>query len=290
METAAIQNRDQAGDEVAMVPFSARHLPGAHKLSLDLRWPYRLDDWAFAIELGQGFVLERQGEVLGTAAWFPYGDTCATIGMIIVADSVQGRGYGARLMDALLAAAGPRTILLNATPEGQALYLRRGFRPVGTIHQHQGVVPATFEAASTADIVRPMVPEDFDAMLRRDREATGFERRPLLERLLDVGEADVLRRDGEVAGYAVSRVWGRGHVVGPVVAPTPQDARLLIEAALSRLRGRFVRIDTDVETGLSPWLAEIGLLQVSDALVMVLGQMPPTGPARVFALSNQSLN
>ena len=60
METAAIQNRDQAGDEVAMVPFSARHLPGAHKLSLDLRWPYRLDDWAFAIELGQGFVLERQ--------------------------------------------------------------------------------------------------------------------------------------------------------------------------------------------------------------------------------------
>lgn len=272
-----------------MVPFTDRHLAGAHKLSMDLRWPYRIEDWAFALDLGQGFVLERDGEVIATAVWFPYGETSATIGMIIVSGEAQGRGYGARLMDALLEAAGSRTILLNATPEGQALYLRRGFEPVGTIHQHQGTL-STPVPAPPLDAVRPMAPADMEAVARLDREATGFERGPLLESLLRVGEAQVLLQGGEVAGYVVSRVWGRGHVVGPVVAPTPEGARLLIEAALSRLEGRFVRIDTEVSTGLSPWLVEIGLPQVSDALVMVRGTMPASGPARVFALSNQSLN
>ncbi len=272
-----------------MVPFSTRHLAGAHKLSLDLRWPYRLEDWAFALHLGRGFVLERGSEVVGTAAWFPYGETCATVGMIIVSGEIQGRGYGAKLLDALLAAAGPRTVLLNATPEGQALYARRGFVPAGTIHQHQGV-PSRPIAAPPSSVVRPIAAGDIEAVLRLDREATGFERRPLLERLLETGEAQVLLEGGGLAGYVVSRVWGRGHVVGPVVAPTSEGARRLIEAALSRLEGCFVRLDTEVGTGLSPWFEAIGLPQVSDALVMVRGTMPPTGPARVFALSNQSLN
>jgi hypothetical protein len=75
-----------------------------------------------------------------------------------------------------------------------------------------------------------------------------------------------------------------------VVAQTPPEARLLIEAALARLEGCFVRIDTAATDELSPWLEEIGLSLVSDALTMVRGTLPPTGPARVFALSNQSFN
>ncbi|MGJ4888498.1 GNAT family N-acetyltransferase [Bradyrhizobium sp. HKCCYLRH3099] len=288
MKTADIRDRVTAADDVSLVPFSAHHLPGALKLSQEMRWPYRIEDWAFALQLGEGFVLERDGEVVGTAAWFPYGEDCATMGMIIVSGAAQGRGYGARLMDRLLSVAGARTVLLNSTEEGQLLYSRRGFRPAGTIHQHQG--PAGQFEAPPLDVVRPMVASDVAAVARLDREATGFERRPLLERLLEVGEADVLLQTGEVAGYAIARLFGRGHVIGPVVAPTADAARLLILAALSRLQGCFVRIDTAAETGLSAWLETIGLAQVSDALTMVRGTMPPSGPSRVFALSNQSLN
>ena len=75
-----------------------------------------------------------------------------------------------------------------------------------------------------------------------------------------------------------------------MVAEEASEARLLIEAALSRLQGCFVRIDTAAIAELSPRLEEIGLSQVSDALTMVRGTLPPTGPARVFALSNQSFN
>ncbi|KMO20179.1 GCN5 family acetyltransferase [Methylobacterium platani JCM 14648] len=254
-----------------------------------MAWPYRIEDWDFALGLGRGFALERDGAVLGTAALFPCGEAHATVGMIIVAKAAQGRGYGTRLVRALLEAAGSRSILLNSTPEGRALYERHGFVPVGTLLQHQGPYTAP-AAAAPDDRVRAMGPADRDAVLRLDRAATGLDRRPLVEALVAAGEGVVLLRDGAPAGYAIARAFGRGHVIGPVVAGTEPEARRLIEAALAGLAGRFVRIDTAADTGLSPWLAGIGLPRTGDALTMVRGTLPPAGAMRVFALSNQSLN
>ncbi|AWN50212.1 GNAT family N-acetyltransferase [Methylobacterium terrae] len=254
-----------------------------------MAWPYRIEDWDFALRLGRGFVLERDGGVVGTAALFPYGESHATVGMIIVAKAAQGRGYGTRLVAALIEAAGPRSILLNSTPEGRALYERYGFVPAGTLRQHQG--PFTAQVPPLPDDrVRAMVPADLGAVLRLDRAATGLDRRPLVEALAAAGDGFVLLRDGAPAGYAISRPFGRGHVVGPVVAGDAAEARRLIAAALARLDGRFVRVDTSTESGLSSWLTGIGLPQTGDALTMVRGTLPPAGPMRVFALSNQSLN
>lgn len=287
MQAASVPQARPDADNVLLQPFTEKHLAGAHKLSVDLRWPFRLEDWAFALTVGRGFILERDGAVIGSAVWFPYGETHASVGMIIVTDAEQGRGYGARLLDKLLEAAEGRSILLNATPEGRGLYERRGFRPIGTIEQRQGVLPGRHETPHES-IVRPMRAEDFEAVLRLDREATGRERTPMMRALVEAGETFVSLADGQPTGYAISRTFGRGHVVGPVVATDPEAARALIEAALSRLQGRFVRIDPPADTGLSPWLDEIGLPEVSDALTMVRGMIEPAGPARLFALANQS--
>ena len=132
MTTAATQAGEREHEDVALVPFARAHLEGALKLSQEMSWPYLLKDWEFALQLGRGFVVTSAGAVVGTALWWPYGDTHASAGMIIVSKAVQGRGYGARLMDALLAAARPRIITLNSTAEGMALYERRGFGPIGS--------------------------------------------------------------------------------------------------------------------------------------------------------------
>ncbi|MFE1597729.1 GNAT family N-acetyltransferase [Methylobacterium sp. ID0610] len=287
MEAATRTHARPEAGEVSLVPFTEKHLAGAHKLSLDLRWPFRLEDWAFALTVGQGYILERDGAVIGSAVWFPYGETHASVGMIIVTGAEQGRGFGALLFDKLLEAAKGRSILLNATPEGRGLYERRGFRPIGKIEQRQGVLPGRHQAPPE-DLVRAMRPEDFETVAALDRAATGRERTAMLRRLVDAGETFVSFTDGRPTGYAISRLFGRGHVVGPVVAQDPAEARALIEAALSRLEGRFVRIDPPADTGLSLWLDEIGLPEVSDALTMVLGENEPAGPARLFALANQS--
>jgi GNAT superfamily N-acetyltransferase len=277
-------------DDRVLVPFAKAHLEGALALSQEMAWPYRLEDWDFALQLGQGFVLQNSGVVIGTALWWGYGEAHASAGMIIVAKSAQGRGYGARLMDALLAAANPRTIALNSTAEGLALYERRGFARVGVVHQHQGIPKERCEAPPPS-LVRSMAPSDFEAIARLDREATGWERRQMLHRLAQIGDGHVLLRDGMPRGYAICRAFGRGHVIGPVVAESPTDARALIEAALGRLGRVFVRVDTASTSQIGEWLEGIGLQQAGDATTMVLGpQAPATGPARMFALANQSFN
>jgi predicted GNAT family N-acyltransferase len=276
---------------VVLVPFATEHLEGALQLSQEMSWPYRLEDWAFALELGHGFVLRNgAGALIATAAWWPYGEDHASAGMIIVAKAAQGHGHGSRLMDALLAAAHPRTITLNSTAEGLALYERRGFVRIGVIQQHQGV-PHGRHQAPPASLVRAMAPSDVEAVARLDRQATGWARRQMVDRLIQAGDGHVLVRDGEPRGYAISRRFGRGHVIGPVVAQSAADARALIEAALARLGQSFVRVDTAATTQLGDWLESIGLLQVGEATTMVKGpHIQPTGPARMFALANQSFN
>jgi GNAT superfamily N-acetyltransferase len=288
--TAAAARAARETNDVVLVPFAESHLEGALALSQEMSWPYRLEDWAFALQLGQGFVLEHAGAVIGTAVWWAYGDAHASAGMIIVAKAAQGCGHGARLMDALLAAAHPRIITLNSTAEGLALYERRGFACVGVIHQHQGL-PKERHEAPPPSLVRAMAPSDVEAIARLDREATGWARRQMLDRLVQVGDGHLLVRDGEPRGYAISRRFGRGHVIGPVVAESAADARALIEAALARLGRVFVRVDTSATSQLGDWLEGIGLQRVGDATTMVLGtQIPSTGPARMFALANQSFN
>lgn len=187
-------------------------------------------------------------------------------------------------------AAHPRTVTLNSTAEGLTLYERRGFVSIGSIRQHQGV-PDQPGQAPRASLVRAMAASDVEAVARLDRQATGWARRPMLDRLVHVGDGDVLLRDGTPHGYAISRSFGRGHVIGPVVAETAADARALIEAALARLGRVFVRVDTAAHSQLADWLESVGLRQVGDATTMVKGpQIRPPGPARMFALANQSFN
>jgi GNAT superfamily N-acetyltransferase len=287
MATATYQPRDRETENVVLVPFARAHLEGALRLSQEMSWPYRIEDWDFALQLGHGFVLQCAGVVVGTALWWPYGDSYASAGMIIVSKAVQGRGYGARLMDALLAAARPRIITLNSTAEGLALYARRGFASISILHQHNGIPRRRPDVPPLGD-VRPMVPSDLGTIVGLDHEATGWTRREMLNRLIDVGDGYVLLRDDIPRGYAISRLFGRGHVIGPVVAESPTDARALIEAALAPLGGVFVRIDTSASSQLGEWLEGIGLQQVGDATTMVLGTQMPTGPARTFAVANQS--
>jgi hypothetical protein len=169
------------------------------------------------------------------------------------------------------------------------LYRRRGFVPVGIIHQHHGIPRGRFEAPASG-FIRPTAVSDFEAITQLDQEATGLERQRMLDRLLQSGDGYVLLRDGTPRGYAICRLFGRGHVIGPVVAESPADARALIEAALARLGRAFVRIDTSATSQLGEWLEGVGLQQVSDATSMILGTPAPlTGPARLFALANQSL-
>lgn len=265
------------------------HLDQAQGLSLALKWPYRLEDWQFAFELGRGFAVEAEGKLLGTALWWPYGDDFATIGMIIVSPDAQRQGIGGKLMAALLADAAGRRMTLITTKDGEPLYTKLGFARCGFITQHQAVLDHV-PAIDTSVPLRAATPGDRSAIDAVDAAASGMDRRVLLDALLGVADAVVVERDGGISGYGCVRRWGRGVVIGPVVAASAQDAKAIVAVLASAYEGVFVRIDVTETSGLAPWLEEIGLPQVDRAPIMALGAAPVSAPgAMLVALSNQSL-
>lgn len=279
-----------ASGGVRLRAFEQDDVPAAHALSISLQWPHRIEDWQLALSLGQGVVAERDGKVLGTALSWQWGASYATIGLVIVAPELQGRRIGNRLMETVLGGLGARNVLLHATAAGRGLYERLGFVATGEVAQHQGVLrilPGL--TGRQGDRVRPLEGVDVEFLVALDARGAGMPRGELLRRLFAQEETLVLERGGQTAGFAVRRRFGRGHAIGPVAAPDLEAARLLIAACCLHIDG-FLRIDVNITSGLSPWLATLGLPCTGGGTVMVQGRVPDHGPAHGgWALFTQAI-
>jgi predicted N-acetyltransferase YhbS len=275
-------------DTIELAAFGPQHLEGAHRLSQQANWPHRLKDWQTALALSTGFaaVSDQGNRVVGTVLVTPYRDNAATINMVIVEEASRGRGLGRKLMDAALALAGNRTLRLVATDEGVPLYQRLGFEKTGAIAQHQGFV----RSITIPTGIRAAMPADLAAITELDRIAYGADRASLISHLATIGSFAVLERAGGLAGFAAIRPFGRGEVIGPVVASDADDAKALIAHFLIPRSGAFVRLDTHAATGLGPWLAEQGLAHVGGGIAMRRPVVATSVPRfTTFALANQAL-
>ncbi|MBU0931786.1 MAG: GNAT family N-acetyltransferase [Alphaproteobacteria bacterium] len=266
-------------------------LAAAHILSSEQKWPHRIEDWEMLFGLGFGYVVERDGAVVGTAMAWLYGDNAATLGMVIVSPSAQGMGLGRQLMEAVLAELGDRTVLLNATDEGAPLYRKLGFEPVGPVFQHQGAAFAVPMAELIPEErVRPLGAKDMPTLHALARRATGMDRDALLDALVPGAQGVVLTRGNEPVGFALFRRFGRGYVVGPTIAPDTGGARALISHWLGSNSGMFCRLDIPEESGLGAWLDELGLPCVGRVMRMVRGPAPASDPSiTTFSLTTQAL-
>ena len=278
-----------ASSTLALTNLSPAHLDGATALSREAAWPHRREDWAFMLALSRGFAAVEDGELVGTALMTPYGADAATINMVIVSARMRGRGLGRRLMDAALDSAGARECRLVATLEGLPLYEKLGFRAVGEIAQHQGVLADRLPPAPAA--VTWASPDEIDALIALDRAACGMDRTQLLHALAAIGEVAVLRGADGPRGFAVLRPFGRGDVAGPVVAPSRTEAEQLIAFLMATRPGRFLRVDTPDVEGIGAFLAHHGLARVGGGTPMIRNarSAAPVDGARTFALASQAL-
>jgi predicted N-acetyltransferase YhbS len=266
-------------------------LPTAHALSQAVRWPHRPDDWRFVHRLGLGFVAEEDGAVIGTALCWKQGARHGSLGMIIVSPDHQGKGIGRKLMQLVLEELGDRCTLLIATPAGQPLYENLGFQVTGAIHQHQGTMASAAPAALPPGAnVRPAESRDMAKIIELANLGSGMARGDVLKLLVTVAEGAVLERDGELAGFSLLRRFGRGHAIGPVVAPDSEGAKALIAHWSGAYAGEFVRVDVAGDSGLGAWLAEAGLAQVDTGVTMARNGVPRRDDAvKQFAILNQAL-
>lgn len=273
---------------VKFAAMDASHLIGALLMSQDAGWPHRIEDWAFVAGISNGVVALEGDQVVATALVTPFGEV-AMANLIIVDSKLRGRGLGRKIMDHALERCSPSVWQLVATRDGLPLYESLGFKEAGEILQHQGIATSI---TPTGGAVWADADADAMAAIRlMDASATGMDRNTLYDALAGDARFAVLRNGAKITGFAAVRNFGRGEVVGPVAASTLEDAQRLISLILSEREGQFMRVDTNADSGLAPWLSEHGLVAAGGGVQMQMGTgaITPTGPQQIFALASQAL-
>lgn len=244
--------------DITFAPFTADHLADALRMSQAVSWPHRAEDWALTLSVSSGVVALAEDRVVGTALCSSFGGVAA-LNMIIVDAALRGRGLGRALMERVIAIAGARELRLVATTDGLPLYKKLGFVATGQILQHQGIA----RAATPELPVAVGTVDDITRVVEMDRAASGLSRDALLGTIVRQGA--LLTAD---AGFAVVRDFGRGKVLGPVVARDAATARALMAKAASRCAGQFLRVDLVEEGGLAEYAEALGMASAGGGVVM----------------------
>ncbi|MGC2780640.1 MAG: GNAT family N-acetyltransferase, partial [Bradyrhizobium sp.] len=231
-------------------------------LSVGVRWPHRAEDWQFMRSMGRGIVaLDEIGRVLGSAMWFPYTDAFAAVGMVITSPRLQALGTGQWLMTRVMAECGGRSLRLNATHAAYRLYRSLDFKRERTLFQCQG--EANGAAADPFDVpgVRLLTQAELPVLIDLDAQAYGAPRTQLIEALFHQSRGYGLFRSGQLTAFALCRRFGRGHVVGPVVATCDDDAIAVVAPHVAAHAGQFLRLDTHIESNaFRTFVARAGLV------------------------------
>lgn len=271
-----------------------------HALSIAVGWPHRAEDWQFLRRVGKGVVaLDDIGRVFGSAMWFPNGDNFATIGMVITSPRLQANGTGQWLMRHAFSGLEGYNLGLNATRAARRLYLSLGFEAEKIVYQCQGEVvePDTAVAALNGASLRAVHLDDLTLLGKLDQEAFGADRLPLLARLLEYSRGVGLFRNGRLKAFALCRPFGRGHVIGPVVANDDQDSIAVARPLIAEHAGRFLRLDTRQRGGsFAEFLSRCGMPVFDTVTTMSLGQRwspedgsVPKDRPRIYGLASQAL-
>ena len=114
-------------------------------------------------------------------------------------------------------------------------------------------------------------------MCALDAAVFGADRSALIGSLLATGDAWLVDRAGQPAGFAILRAFGRGMIIGPVVASTEDEAIALVAAAAKAAPPGVLRVDIPANAeGLAAWLTAAGLPAIDTVTVMLRGNWPAT--------------
>lgn len=217
-----------------------------HELTVSVFWPHRASDHEMLLSLGKGYIARDEiGRPLGSGMFFLSADNLAMLGMMTTTPRLQTQGVGRQLLRRILEDCQGKDLRLTATRSGFRLYRDAGFEIVGTIWQQQGIARLAHAPEPVHGLeIRPAVPDDNETINALDAHAYGADRKDVMARLLGESTGVVALRRGEICGFALARPFGKGVVIGPVVAEDDLMAMQLCAPLIRLHEGQFVRVDT----------------------------------------------
>jgi GNAT superfamily N-acetyltransferase len=230
--------------------------------------------------LGTRIVGTGLAAIHGSAGW---------VGVIFVVPELRGHGLGRALTEAactLLETAGCASLVLVATELGRPVYDRLGFREQTRYHMFGAEPLGTAPTPPAGSTLRPVRPNDIDALATLDRLATGEDRRPLVERYADGGW--LIESDGRLhGGFLLPTVRGNA----ALIASRPEDAACLLDLHrhLTPAGGRaWAGLLSENEAG-RRLLAELGWTEWKSFPRMVRGPEPEWQPSMIWGQFNHAM-
>lgn len=249
-------------------------------------WNQTDADWRFLItNPGNVSVVAVTGDkIIGTAVATVHSNHLAWIGMVLVNKENRGCGIGKMLMVYIIDHLEHiSSIKLDATPAGQPLYAKLGFREecqiLRMLNQNYTINPDP----RPEYIAEPLREESFHEILKLDKRISGIERRELLTYLFRnyPEKAFLISRDGKPEGYIMGRKGIRYNYLGPLCSLTEESARSLFLSAANPLAGTPVAVDIPGERPeFKKWLESSGFEYQRSFTRMYLKSLSDSGESR----------
>ena len=306
-------------------------LPFADGLRGLAGWNQKIRHWEelLAWEPQGCFVAEWKGTPVGTVTTTRYGAGLAWIGMLLVHPDHRGRGIGKALLQrALDQLSDVSCVKLDATPLGQPLYEKLGFKAEWGLTRWETagiaardprlandsgnqVPPRHSDAAQTdtssgnsqadasritrhkSGTLRSLHRADLPSIAELDSPAFGSSREKMLKLWAENYRAWLVSvsESNPVNGYGLLRDGSRACYLGPLVATALSDGLLLIKALLGRADARPVFWDIpDENVGAVALAQRLGFTPQRHLLRMFLGANDRPGiPSHCFAVADPSI-
>lgn len=246
-------------------------------------WNQTVKDWMILVDnpLNTCLVAEYNGKIIGTSTVINYSDIAGWIGMVLVNKDFRRKGIGRTLVTKILDKVhGFRSVKLDATPAGQPVYKKLGFIEERVLYRMISTPYLNFNKMEYSTEPVAIQPNEFDEIIKFDKDIFGVERAYLLKNsmLNYPAKAFKLKRDEKISGYILGRDGIRYNYIGPVFAFTTSDAKALIFRALKSLTNQDVALDVpEDKKELIEWLESIGFVIQRQFTRMYLNQNPLPG-------------
>ncbi len=281
MENSGIHIRAMTADDVA----------SAMILSSTEGWNQTLDDWRFIISSPGNICLvaESQKIIVATATVVNYSEKIFWIGMVLVKKDFRGKGISKLLLNHIFQNLDKEPLVrLDATPQGQKIYHSLGFKEEYQIARMICMAAGPFSGEKMIITPRQVTPEYMPGIITLDKFAFGVERSFLMKMLAEryPQKAWICLKENQTTGFVLGRDGNNFHHIGPVIARTAEDAKILIRCAMKGLEGMPVILDVlcDKKT-LMEFLISLGFTVQRYFTRMYWQNNPiPGNPDNIFAI------
>lgn len=271
------------GGDLRIVALDAGDVADAVKLSTEAGWNQVAADWAMMLKIGKGFGIRDEGRLVASGLALSHPPDFGWVSMVLVTETHRRLGLAKALLQHLIAhlEALGLTPMLDATPQGRAIYLPLGFHDIEPISRWR-------RPGRPVRLLPEQAPIDLDHVKRSDRMAFGADRSAILTDLASRPRA--FARIGAKGAFLLSRAGRTATQIGPIVAQTVQEAVALVDEAIAGIAGPVLIDVPDRETALREDLKHQGFTVERSFIRMALGRGEAFGePYRMRAIAGPEL-